>query len=164
MGGVVCHLWLSFIVQFLAYSLTYSSPAAQALRGCIGLDAYYASTNDVMPKSLLARPTMYPAKSFMEAETRRNVFWLAYIVERTQIAEWPASIDDNDVFRKLMVTWNAKSLYTHTWLKCRVFTWEVGRLWGATWHWTRTTKNDHSQSFHRPSSWNDRQFYNVRQG
>ena len=57
----------------------------------------YASTRDI---SLLP-----PPESFSEAEMRRNVFWLAYVTERSNSAAngWAMSIDDRDIAQMLPV-------------------------------------------------------------
>ncbi|VDC06881.1 unnamed protein product [Peniophora sp. CBMAI 1063] len=79
--------------------------SAQVLRACPPLDLSRAPmfqplTNGTMVPSLLAAPI-----DAQEEETRRNVFWLAYALERLSGCGngWPLSLDDKDVTQLLPV-------------------------------------------------------------
>jgi len=74
--------------------------AGMAMRYCIALGLNNASSDDILQTEILSMPAISPTKNFVEAETRRNVFWLAYSLERFHMGPWPAGLDDLDINRK----------------------------------------------------------------
>ncbi|KZV75415.1 hypothetical protein PENSPDRAFT_89785 [Peniophora sp. CONT] len=79
--------------------------SSQVLRACPPLDLSRATMFQPITTGTMAPSLIAPPADAQEEETRRNVFWLAYALERLTGCGngWPLSLDDKDVTQLLPV-------------------------------------------------------------
>jgi hypothetical protein len=90
-------------VTEILFQVFVSSAHALRLSVPLGLNMcppFHSITKSVRPASILP-----PARNVIEDETRRNVFWLAYAMERQHGFGngWALSLDDQDVSQLLPI-------------------------------------------------------------
>jgi len=78
----------------------------QVLRAVVPMGIYASQSFQPISDSLRTPSVLPQARDSMEAEVRRNTFWLAYAMERQQGCGngWVLSLDDQDVTQVLPVT------------------------------------------------------------
>ncbi|KAF9069143.1 Prephenate dehydratase-domain-containing protein [Rhodocollybia butyracea] len=78
---------------------------AHSMRLCVPLGLNVCPPFHTISKTIRPASVLKPAKNVIEDEMRRNVFWLAYAVERQHGCSngWALSLDDSDISQLLPV-------------------------------------------------------------
>ena len=89
---------------------------ASIMRACLPLGLHVSRLFKPIADGLETPTLLAPPDNDIEAELRRNIFWLAYALERLNGCGngWPLSIDDLDVSQLLPVNQMSFSLGVST--------------------------------------------------
>ncbi|KAA1467928.1 hypothetical protein DENSPDRAFT_833103 [Dentipellis sp. KUC8613] len=100
-ASIICNWWYWCHARWVELFMS----SARTLRAAVPLGLNTCAPFQSIAESLRAPSILPPAEDIVEEETRRNTFWLAYVMERQHGCSngWALSLDDQDVTQLLPV-------------------------------------------------------------